>query len=222
MTTTTPVPGPRWTRGRLADMLVECYPDDTGGVEADAVAEYVGVTSATVRRWIRGGKRDRRRVTSCPAKRIAQLQRGPEIVERRNQQLYDRAVAAIDSIRAGGEILPEWEKEHWLDTHVVVIGAVYGKPWYQVAVTNGSHRSMTELRRRVTVIASVEVPTWFHGQILAHAVMTRQQAWRVHPAKTQLKIGRTHVWMNDAPPVDLAALATSEPWGSAAAAGSDG
>lgn len=207
-----PIPGPRWTRGRLADMLVECYgPDDKGRVDADAVADYVGVTSRTVRRWISGGQRNRRRATPCPAKRIAQLQRGPDIVERRNQQLYDRAVAALDSIGRGGEIQPEWEKENWLDPHVVAIGAIYGKPWYQVVVTNGGHRSMTELRRRVTVISSVEVPTWFHGQILAHAVMTRQQAWRVHPAKTQLKIGRTHVWMNDAPPVDLVALASSEP-----------
>lgn len=208
------VPGPRWTRGRLADMLLQCYgPDAKGRVDADAVAAYVGVTAATVRRWISGGRRDRRRATPCPAKRIAQLQRGPEIVERRNQQLYDRAVAALDSIGRGEEIQTEWEKENWLNTHVVVIGAVYGKPWYQVAVTNGSQRAMTELRRRVTVITSAEVPTWFDGQVLAHTVITRQQAWRVHPAKTQLTIGRTHVWMNDAPPVDLAALASSAPRG---------
>ena len=220
----TVAPGPRWTRGRLADTLLECYgPNDNGGVNLAAVAEYVGVTPPTVRRWISGGKRDRRRATPCPAKRIAQLQRGPEIVERRNQQLYDRAAAALDSIRRGhGQaIRTEWEEEHWLDTHVVAIGAGYGKPWYQVAVTNGNHRAMTELRRRVTVITSVEVPTWFHGQILAHAVMTQQQAWRVHPAKEQLAIGRTQVWMNDAPPVDLAVLAASEPWASAADVGSD-
>lgn len=203
-----PVPGPRWTRGRLADMLLDCYGlDPQGRLDAGAVAEYVGLTPATVRRWIAGGQRNRRRATSCPATRIAHLQRGPDIVDRRNKQLHERALAAIASINAGEEILPEWVQQQWLNPHLVVIGAVYGKPWYQVAVTNGSDRAMTELRRRVTVIASVEVPTWFHGQVLVNAVMTRQQAWRVHPAKTQLSIGRTHVWMNDAPPVDLAAVA---------------
>lgn len=203
----TVVPGPRWTRGRLADMLLQCYgPNDNGGVDVDAVAEYVGVTAATVRRWISGDKRNRGRATSCPAKRIAQLQLGPDIVERRNQQQYERATAAIDSLHAGGPIQPEWEKQHWLETHVVAIGEIRGKPWHQVVVTNGNYRSMTELGRRVAVITSIEVPTWFHGQVLAHAVMTRQREWRVHPAKTELTTGRTQVWMDDAPPVDLIAL----------------
>lgn len=200
-----PVPGPRWTRGRLADMLIDCYGESPKGrVNADAVAEYVGVTAATVRRWISGGQRDRRRAPRCPPKRITQLQKGPELVERRNQQLHDRAVAAIASINADEPIPAEWTRQQWLNPHTVTIGAVYGKPWYQVAVSNAGPRSVTELRRRVTVIDTLEVPTWFHAQILTHTVMTRQQAWRVHPAKTQLASGRTHVWMNDAPPLQLA------------------
>lgn len=202
-----PIPGPRWTRGRLADMLLDCYgPSPRGRVNAAAVAQHVGVTPATVRRWIAGGRSNRRRATPCPTTRITQLQRGPDLVERRNQQLYERALAAIDSINAGQAIQPEWQQQQWLNPHLVAIGAVHGKPWHQVAVTNGSDRAMTELRRRVTILVSTEVSTWFHAQILVHAVMTRHQAWRVHPAKTQLTIGRTHVWMNDAPPVDLAAL----------------
>ncbi len=218
----TVAPGPRWTRGRLADMLLECYgPNDNGGVNLAAVAEYVGVTPPTVRRWIGGGKTARRRRTSCPPARLAQLQRGPELVERRNQQQHDHALAAIENLRDDRPIQPAWEKQGWLDQHVVTIVAIYGKPWYQVAVTKANQRALTELRRRATVIETVEVPTWFHGQVIAHAVMARQQAWRVHPAKEQLAIGRTQVWMNDAPPVDLAALAASEPWASAADVGSD-
>ncbi|MDP7739213.1 hypothetical protein [Mycobacterium paragordonae] len=199
-----PVAGPRWTRGRLADMLIDCYgTSPRGRVNADAVAEYVGVTAATVRRWISGGQRDRRRAPLCPPKRITQLQRGPDIVERRNQQLYERALSAIGSINGDDPIPAEWDKQQWLETHTVAIGAIHGKPWYQVAVTNAGPRSMTELRRRVTVIDALEVPTWFHAQVLTHTVMTRQQAWRVHPAKTQLTSGRTHVWMNNAPPLKL-------------------
>lgn len=206
-----PLPGPSWTRGRLADMLLDCYgPDARGRVAADEVAEYVGVTATTVRRWISGGRPARRRATPCPARRIAQLQRGPVIVERRNQQLYERAVYALGQISGGGNILPEWQNEKWLDTHVVVIGEVLGKPWCQVSVANGGHRAMAEVRRRAATTASVEVQTWFHAQILVHAVMSIQQYWRVYPAKSQLKVGRTRVWMNGAPQVNLAALAAAQ------------
>ena len=66
---------------------------------------------------------------------------------------------------------------------------------------------MDALRRRATVLDSITLPTRFHAQVLAHAVMTRQQAWRIHPTPQQLPQGRTQVWMNDAPPVDLKALA---------------
>lgn len=217
------VPGPRWTRSRLTAMLLKCYgPNDRGGVNLAAVAEYAGVTPRTVQRWTSGNHNDRRHRATCPPKRIAQLQRGPELVERRNQQQYEHALAAIDSLRNGQPLQPAWEGQRWLEQHVVAIIAVYGKPWYQVAVTRASHRALTELRRRGTIIDTVDLPTWFHGQVLAHTVMTRQQAWRVHPAKEQLETGRTQVWMNDAPPVDLSALAASQPWTSAATEQPDG
>ena len=35
------------------------------------------------------------------------------------------------------------------------------------------------------------VPTRFHAQVLAHTVMVRQQAWRVHPTAQRLAAGRT-------------------------------
>lgn len=212
-----PIPGPRWTRARLAGMLLECYgPNDNGGIDLAAVAEYAGVTPRTVRRWISGDSNDRRRKTPCPPKRITQLQRGPELVERRDQQQYEHALAAIDSLDNDQPPQPAWQKQRWLEPHSVAIIAIYGKPWYQVAVTKANHRALADLRRRGTILDTVEVPTWFHGQALAHTVMTHHQAWRVHPAKEQLETGRTQVWMNDAPAVDLSALAASQPWGSAA------
>jgi len=44
---------------------------------------------------------------------------------------------------------------------------------------------------------------------LVHVVMTRQQRWRVHPAAGRLPagLGATRVWMADARPPDLTALA---------------
>lgn len=59
------------------------------------------------------------------------------------------------------------------------------------------------------VLDRITVPSWFHAQQIVHAVMTRQQRWRVHPAAGRLPagLGATRVWMADAPPPDLAALA---------------
>ena len=101
-------------------------------------------------------------------------------------------------------ILPVWRQQGWLEQHTVAIIEIHGKPWLQVAITNANKRAMAELLRRGELTASATVPTRFHAQVLAHAVMTRQQAWRVHPTAQRLAAGRTQVWMADAPAVDLA------------------
>lgn len=205
----TPVPGPLWTRKRLVDMLIDCYGNaQRGGVNVDAVAEYAGVTPSTVRRWLAGGHRHNRRHALIPAQRIQQLQRGPELSERRNRQQHQYWLDARASVENGTGILQSWRTQKWLDPHEVVIIAVDGKPWHQVAVTNGSRRALIELRRRGERIATVTVPTRVHAQLLVDAVMTRLQHWRVHPSAENLDQGRTQVWMADAPPVDLAELAS--------------
>src|SRR5688500_17809093 len=80
-----PVPGPRWTRKRLIGMLTDCYgPTPRGAVNVAAVAAYAGVSPSTVRRWIARGQQGNRRKPAIPKHRITQLQRGPEVVERRN------------------------------------------------------------------------------------------------------------------------------------------
>ncbi|OOK65357.1 hypothetical protein BZL29_7887 [Mycobacterium kansasii] len=200
---------PRWSRKRLIGMLLDCYGlTARGKIDVAAVAAYAGVTPSTVRRWIsKRHPRSPRRV-AIPKRRIVQLQRGPAEVERRNDQQYHYALNALASLEAGSAILPVWREQGWLDPHTVAIIAIHAKPWLQVAVTNGHPRAWGELRRRGAIAASLTVPTRFHAQVLAHAVMVRQQAWRVHPTPRRLAAGRTQAWMADAPPVDLAALST--------------
>ena len=97
-----PVPGPRWTSKRLIGMLIDCYgPTPRGAVNVAAVADYAGVSSSTVRRWIAGGQQQdrRRRKPAIPKHRVTQLQRGPEVVERRNQQQYQYALDGLRPTR---------------------------------------------------------------------------------------------------------------------------
>jgi hypothetical protein len=205
--TVEPAPGPRWTRKRLVTMLIDCYgPTPRGAVEVAAVAEYAGVSPSIFRRWIAGGQQANRRTPSIPARRITQLQRGPEIVERRNEQQYQYALDALGALGDERAIRPAWRQQGWLNEHTVAIVEIHGKPWHQIVVTKANRRALDELRRRATVLDSVTLPTRFHAQVLAHAVMTRQRAWRVHPTSEQLDRGRTQVWMADAPAVDLTAL----------------
>ena len=144
---------------------------------------------------------------AIPKHRLIQLQRGPEEVERRNEQQYQHALNAIGSIDDERSILPEWRKQGWLDQHTVALSAIQGRPWRQVAVTNAHRRALGELHRRGATVDNLIVPTRFHAQVLAHTVVLRQRSWRIHPVAHRLSAGRTQVWMADAPTVELAALA---------------
>lgn len=208
VTLTEPVPGPRWTRKRFVDMLIDCYGTTrTGDIDIAAVAGYAGVTPATVRRWIGGDASTNSRPVAAPAARIAQLQRGPDDVENRNEGAYDRARQILANLDDDTFILPAWQERGWLNDHAVVIVEVQGKPWRQVVITKANPRALAEIRRRSVIVTSFTLPTRFHAQVLAHAVMIRQQAWRVHPNAEQLPVGRTQVWMADAPAVPLGSLA---------------
>jgi hypothetical protein len=190
-------------------MLIDCYgPSPSNGVDFAAVAHYAGVSPATVRRWITARPQAGRRMV-IPKSRLTQLQCAPAEVERRNQQRYEHALATLASIDDDESILTAWRERRWLDQHTVAIVAIRGRHWLQVAITNGSKRALAELLRRGAMISASHVPTQFHAQVLAHAVMIRQQAWRVHPAFERLPVGRTQVWMNDAPAVDLNDLANT-------------
>lgn len=203
-----PVPGPRWTRKRFNTMLADCYGTTiTGDINAEAVAEYAGVTPATVRRWIGGDSSAASRHTDAPSARIAQLQRGPDSVENINHGGYQRAQLALANLDDDTYILPAWRESGWLNEHAVVIVEVNNKPWRQVIITKANRRALTEIRRRSVIVTSLTLPTRFHAQVLAHAVMLRQQAWRVHPSSEQLSKGRTQVWMADAPAVPLGSVA---------------
>ena len=106
-----PNAGPRWSRKRLIDMLLDCYgATNRNTVDAAAVAAYAGVTPSTVRRWISKRHPPSRRM-AIPKHRIAQLQRGPADVERRNDQQYRYALNALASIEDESAILPPWREQ---------------------------------------------------------------------------------------------------------------
>jgi hypothetical protein len=189
-------------------MLADCYGANAAdGIDVEAVAEYAGVTAATVHRWIGSDNVPNSRHSAAPPARIAQLQRGPDSVESLNEGAFERAQLILANLDDDTYILPTWRESGWLNEHAVIIVEVNNKPWRQVIVTKANPRALTEIRRRSVIVTGLALPTRFHAQILSHAVMIRQQAWRVHPSAAQLGKGRTQVWMADAPAVPLGFLA---------------
>ena len=225
-------PGPRWTHKRFITMLGDCYgTGPRGGVNTAAVADYAGVYRSTVSRWIAPG--ETRYQLGVPAPRINQLQLAPPMVELRAAQQYRHALQAIADIDSGsGGLLEVWEGQGWLKPHRVAVVDLAGKPWLQVVVNRaatarrkpphrsestiqlsssgsgiGQLRAWDDLHRDDNPVTQVVVPHWFYAQILVRAVMVRQWNWRVHPSRHKLAVGRTRVWMPEAPAVQLRSLA---------------
>ncbi|HEY5856334.1 MAG TPA: hypothetical protein VIW24_20420 [Aldersonia sp.] len=201
--------GPRWTRKRLVDTLAACYGrTPRGAVRVDAVAEDFEVTPRTVQRWMHGQNRQNAHI---PERRLAQLMFGDaqSEVRRLQQAAYAREAIAQIALPKQRGILPAWRDRGWLDPHVVAVIAVHARPWRQVVVSNGTARSLEELRRRGDILDITTLPTRFHAVVLANEVMALVQPWRIHPSTTRLTQGRYQVFAHDAPPVDLSVLAVS-------------
>ena len=220
-----PAAGPRWTHKRLVTMVKDCYGvGPRGGVNVPAIAAYTAVTPSTVYRWIAPGETQYR--LAIPPGRLSELQLAPPMDEVRALQSYRHALMAIDAIEEGRP-WAEWESRGWLLPHNVVINKLIGKPWQQILVTRAFPsrprrnlqkpqpgagdinrlRAWENMRADDIVLGSAAVPNYFYGQVLVRAVIVHQGWWRVYPMRSELAMGRTRVWMSDAPAVKLRALA---------------
>ena len=198
-------------------MLLDCYgPTPRGAVDVAAVAHYAGVSPSTVRRWLSKPPTgiSAARHSQAPAHPTATRPGGSgaskrtAVPARAQRSRVDRRRTLDPAGMAKAGLARPAHRRHHRDPR---------RPWLQVAVTNGSRRALGEMHRRGATVDNLIVPTRFHAQVLAHAVMVRQQAWRVHPVAHRLSAGRTQAWMADAPTVDLSALAAAVPERSTAA-----
>jgi hypothetical protein len=193
--------GPRWSRKRLIGML-DCH----GPTARQCRRRRDRRTPASHRPRFAADLRatSQSRPVAIPKHRIVQPSAGrPRSSDATNSGTSTRSTRLHRSTMTPRSCRPGSNRvadQHtgplWPSTQTVAA----------IAVTNASSRALAELRRRGATVAKLTLPTRFHAQVLAHAVMTRQQAWRVHPIPRRLAAGHTQVWMADAPPVDLAAL----------------
>lgn len=220
---------PRWTRARLARYLGARYGwSRAGGVDAVAVGEDLGVSPATVRRWLGGGRGGK--TAQIPSQRLEQLGWAPDVQawEAAEDRERRRAVASLQTVRAfqrapqGQEAGPvtasmveSWKAKRWLEPHVVALVTLPERLVQLVvaradlvAARGWSLTTARYLRRRGNVQQAVVVPTRFDAAMLVAAVLRRQGPWRAEGAAAIS--GRTQCWFDDAPPVDLSVVAAQE------------
>lgn len=204
--------GPLWTRARLARVMsLRFGTNSRGHVDADAAAAALGVSPRTVRRWLAG--RHGRQLAHIPPRRLRQLIEvlQPATERRRDeQQQADYAREAIEQLKLPRKlgVLPSWEKRRWTEPHVVAVLGIRKHGIRQLAVMRSGGRTSDALRRRGQVLDFVVVPTRFHATVLVHRMLTELGPWRFQAKPGSVLQGVTQAWLDDAPPVDLAATYT--------------
>lgn len=198
--------GPLWTRARLIRVLKLRYGQNRlGHANTGAAAQSLGVSARTVQRWLAG--RSGRQVAHIPPARLRQL---IELLTpsqeriRDEQREADNARRALQDIQKPEDVLPIWSERGWLEPHHVLLIAVRPLGIRQLAINRVSAPGSNTLRRRGTVIATMEVPTRFHATAVVRQVLQDVQPWRFQASPDQVRRGMTQSWLDDAPAVDLA------------------
>lgn len=203
---------PLWTRARLERVMRLRFGEaPRSGVDTVAVAEAMGVSRRTVQRWLHA--RSGRALSHLPASRKQQLidllRPSQQRLQHEDDQQRYAAQVVLGLAERPDEVLPGWQQKRWLDPHLVVI--------LEVQVTAHSRvRQVTSLRdendrlkalgKRGRIVASVQVPTHFHGTLLINRVLHLVGPWRYQAQPKQVKRGWTATWTTDAPSVPLTDL----------------
>lgn len=203
--------GPLWTRARLIRVMTLRYGvNRLGHVDAVAAARELGVTPVTVRRWLAG--RHGRQLAHIPPGRLAQLlallQPSPELLadEQAAARYARKAIADLALPRKMG-VLPSWEKQRWLQQHLVAVIHPRGLGIRQIMIIRYTPAASDKIAKRGRMLDFTAVPTRFHATLVAQQVLDEIGPWRFRPNPDDVVQGYTWAWLDDAPTVQLNAAA---------------
>lgn len=207
--------GPLWTRSRLQRVMrLRFGITRFGAVDTRAAAAAMGVSQRTVQRWLAGSHG--RALAHIPAARLEQLislllPSGKARV--REAQAAGYAAKAIASISRPSKLglNPAWEKQRWLEPHLVAVieVRVHELRIRQLAIARDEAARTAQLHRRGRVVDQTVVPTRFHATMLTHHVLTALGPWRFQAGTDQVVQGYTQAWVADAPRIDLGQAAAA-------------
>ena len=212
--------GPVWTAARVAYVCALTFGMRRQRADTTATATALQVHPTTVRRWLRTPVGQPVRMQPATLQRLWQRSR-PSEESLRQEDL--NASYALDAIRAiarprGQGVRPEWERQRWLEPHLVAVleptgqrdaGPAVNLGFRQVATSRAGERPLQELRRRGPVVDFTTVATRFHATALTVAVLRQMDPWRLVVPPRLVTRGGTQTWTSDAPATDVAGLAVT-------------
>lgn len=202
---------PRWTRARARRLLVLAGAADSHGrLDTGLVADMVGRSRRTVQRWFRGHPNSL--LPEAARARISAAVSPDDDVLRKEQKRVRYAADAVERARLPkGRLVPEsWHAQGWFDEHLVAVVALSRLRLRQVSLHKFHSRAVAELRRHGQLVDVVTVGGKFEAELVAAGVLDQVGPWRVQVAAQTIAKGRTRVWADDAPPVDLARIAVTK------------
>ncbi len=213
--------GPTWTRARLTRVMsLRFGTSTTGGPDTAAAAAAMGVSRRTVQRWLHASSG--RSLAHIPPRQLQRLITlllpDPDTLAREAQQARyaAKAIAGLHLGRKAG-IRPSWEKQRWLEPHLVVVLEIRvgAHRIRQLAVSRAEVAKTDDLKKRGRIIDQAVVPTRFHATVLTHQTLTELGPWRFQACPDHVKQGFTQAWVADAPATHLAREARANFNGSA-------
>jgi transcriptional regulator with XRE-family HTH domain len=182
-----------------------------GRPDTRAAAAALGVSQRTVQRWLHGTARN---LAKVPAERLRQIHEfglpDPETLAQESKTAdYAREAIARIALPKGRGVLPAWQRQNWLEPHIVAVLELPDRKLRQVGVARVAGRSSDELRKRGEWSDWTVVQSRFHATVLAHELLTSLTPWRIKSPAGWVKRGPTQTWLADAPSTDVAALAVT-------------
>lgn len=198
------------SQAQLRRALASCFsPSVRGPIVVEFVAEELGVTPRTVRRWVRDGGRTR---APIGRKALRQLQFGDALDARREAQKIDVAHRSLEQVRKARrrrDIPESWRSQQWLAEHRVVVVEHRPQALRQVVFTHNHSVRARDYEIKGEIIASIVVPTRFDAVITCGAITDAMQQWRLTPAIEYMPLSRTRCWSTLAPAVELGDYASN-------------
>ena len=201
--------GPTWTRARLERVMCLRFGfAPHGGPDTAAAAEAMGLSRRTIQRWLHAS--NGRSLAHIPPRRLEQLRAlllPSEETRAKEEQQARYAQRAIEGLSLPNKmgIKPAWERQRWLEPHLVVVLEIKVGPLKirQLAVGRSSLAKLEEFKRRGRVVDQATVPTRFHATVLTPRTLTELTPWRFQAGADQVLQGFTQAWIADAPETHL-------------------
>lgn len=198
---------PEWTAAQTRDALTVLYGfnHNRTGPDTAAVARAHGVSRRTVQRWLHTTNAD---AVSVPSARLDQIRTEASPLqhvlddEASKRRYAQRAVERIVLPHGQGHT-GLWQKQGWLDRHLLVILAVPGYPLHRATVTKLAEDTTRRLRSRGDLVNFAAFANKFSAALAKADLLEQVGPWRVCAPPDSGVIGRTATWLASAPLPDL-------------------